>query len=338
MAMTTRILGASGMRVSQICLGAMMFGDQTDDGVARRIVDHALEHGVNFVDTADAYARGASEDIVGRAIKANRSRWIVATKCGNPMGPGPNNRGQSRAHVMQAVEASLKRLATDCIDLYYVHVPDRHTPWESVVETYGTLIRRGKIREWGVSNVRGWEVAHICHLADRQGVPRPAALQPYYNLMNRQAEVEVLPAAREFGIGVVPYSPLARGVLSGKYKRDTAPEAGSRAARADARFLQVEWRPESLAIAEKLKAHADKRGISLIHFAVAWVLNNGGVTSSIAGPRTFEQWTDYIGATGYVWTAEDEALANALVPPGQPSTPGFSDPRFPVVGRFARVG
>ena len=338
MPMPTRILGASGMRVSQICLGAMMFGDQTDATTAGRIVDHALEHGVNFIDTADAYAKGASEEIVGRAIKAQRSRWIVATKCGNPTGRGPHNRGLSRAHVMQAVDASLRRLGTDCIDLYYVHVPDPATRWESVVETYGTLIRQGKIREWGVSNVRGWQLTHICHLADKVGMPRPAALQPYYNLMNRQPEVEVLPAAREFGVGVVPYSPIARGVLSGKYKLDVAPEAGSRAARGDVRLMQVEWRPESLVIAGTLKAHAEKRGISLVHFAVAWVLNNTCVTSSIAGPRTFEHWTDYLGAVDYAWTAEDEALANSLVAPGQPSTPGFSDPRFPVEGRFARVG
>ena len=335
--MRTRILGASGTRVSELCLGTMMFGDQTDAATAGRIVDHALEHGVNFIDTADAYAKGASEEIVGRTIKARRNSWILATKCGNPMGDGANDRGQSRIHVMQAVEASLRRLGTDRIDLYYVHVADAETHWESIVASFGLLITQGKIREWALSNVKGWQLADICHIADGLGVPRPAALQPYYNLMNRQPEVELLPAAKHFRLGVVPYSPIARGVLSGKYAPGAAPSAGTRAARGDKRMLETEWRAESLAIAETLKAHAASRGKSLVHWAVAWVLNNALVSAAIAGPRTFEQWTDYLGALDYAWTAEDEALANRLVPPGQPSTPGFTDPRFPVEGRYARM-
>lgn len=333
-----RILGASGTRVSRLCLGTMMFGGETDEATARRIVDHAFEHGVNFIDTADQYAKGRSEEVVGRAIKANRERWILATKCGNPSGPGPNDYGQSRAHVMRAVDASLKRLGTDYIDLFYVHFYDADVRWESVVETYGTLIRQDKIREWGVSNVRAWHIAHMCHIADRIGVPRPAALQPYYNLMNRQPEVEVLPAAREFGLGVVSYSPIARGVLTGKYRLNVAPEAGTRAARADRRMMETEWRPESLEIAAKLKAHCDNKGASLAHWAVAWVLNNQAVTSCIAGPRTFEQWTDYIAALDLAWTPEDEAIANALVAPGHASTHGFIDPRYPVKGRYPVVG
>ena len=335
--MPVRILGASGTRVSRICLGTMMFGDQTDEATARRIVDHAFEHGVNFIDTADQYAKGRSEAITGRAIKANRDRWIVATKCGNPSDTGANDQGQSRSHVMRCVDASLKRLGTDCIDLYYVHFHDTQTRWENVVETYGALIRHGKIREWGISNVRAWHIPHICHIADKLGVARPVALQPYYNAMNRQPEVEMLPAAWEFGLGVVPYSPIARGVLSGKYKLNVMPEAGTRAARADRRMMETEWRPESLGIAEALKAHAEKRGASLVHWAVAWVLNNAAVTSCIAGPRTFEQWTDYIAALGYTWTAEDEALANSLVTTGHASTPGFNDPKYPIEGRYPQV-
>ncbi len=337
-AMPTRILGPSGMRVSQICLGTMMFGDQTDEATAQRIVDHAFEHGVNFIDTADQYAKGRSEEFTGRAIKQKRNRWILATKCGNPAGAGPNNQGQSRAHVTQSVDGCLKRLGTDCIDLFYVHSPDPETQWESVVETYGLLIRQGKIREWGLSNARAWHIAHASHIADRLGIPRPAALQPYYNLMNRQPEIEVLPAAVQFGLGVVPYSPLARGVLSGKYQRNVAPEAGTRAARADRRMMETEWRTESLAIAETLAAHAAKNGISLVHWAVAWVLNNGAISSCIAGPRTFEQWADYATALNYRWTLEDEALANTLVTPGHASQPGFNDPKYPIEGRFARIG
>jgi aryl-alcohol dehydrogenase-like predicted oxidoreductase len=333
----TRILGASGMRVSELCLGTMMFGDQTDEATARRMVDHAFEHGVNFIDTANQYAKGASEEVTGRVIKANRDRWIVASKCGNPTTPGPNDQGQSRAHVMLEVENSLRRLGTDRIDLHYVHFYDPDARWENVVETYGTLIRQGKIREWGISNVRAWHVAHVCHLADQMRLPRPVALQPVYNIMNRQAEVELFSAAKHFGLGVVPYSPIARGILTGKYAANVAPLAGTRAARADKRMMQTEWRHESIEIAEVLKAHTATRGINVVHWAVAWVLNNNAISSAIAGPRTFEQWTDYLGACSYVWTAEDEKLADTLVAPGHASTPGYTDPRYPVEGRFPRV-
>ncbi len=337
MTLPSRILGASGMRVSELCLGTMMFGDQTDEATARRIADHAFEHGVNFIDTANQYAKGASEEVIGRILAGNRDRWIVASKAGNPTAAGANDQGQSRAHVMAAVEDSLRRLNTDRIDLFYVHFHDPDTRWDSIVETYGTLIRQGKVREWGLSNVRGWHIAHVCHLARQLGVPAPVALQPIYNLTNRQAEVEVIPAAHAFGLGVVPYSPIARGILTGKYVAGAPPAAGTRAARGDKRMLQTEWRPESIAIAERVKAHAAARGVSVVHWAVAWVLANRAVASAIAGPRTFEQWTDYIGAERYAWTADDEALADALVGAGHASTPGFTDPRYPVEGRFSAV-
>jgi aryl-alcohol dehydrogenase-like predicted oxidoreductase len=336
--MRYRTLGSSGMRVSELCLGTMMFGDQTAEAEAGRIVGHALDHGVNFIDTADQYASGRSEEIVGRLIKSTRVQWVLATKVGNPMGPGTINQGQSRRHITAACEASLKRLGTDAIDLYYVHLHDPHTPWASIVETFGALIRQGKIREWGVSNVRGWHIAQIAHLCDATNVPRPVTLQPYYNLMNRQPETEILPAARHYGLGVVPYSPIARGVLSGKYQLNVVPEAGSRAARGDKRMLESEWRPESLEIAAKLKAHADSRGVSLVHWATAWVLNNRAISSVIAGPRTFEQWTGYPGTLAYQWTADDEALANSFTTTGHPSTPGYNDPRYPIEGRFPSVG
>jgi aryl-alcohol dehydrogenase-like predicted oxidoreductase len=338
MPIPTRNLGASGMRVSELCLGTMMFGDQTDEATAKRMADHAFEHGVNFIDTANQYANGASEDVTGRIIKANRDRWVLATKAGNPTAKGANDQGQSRAHVMLAVENSLRRLQTDRIDLYYVHFPDDAVTWESVVETYGTLIRQGKVREWGLSNVRGWHIAHVCHLADQMRMPRPVAVQPVYNMANRQAEVDVIPAAQKFGLGVVPYSPIARGVLTGKYKPNVLPEAGTRAARADKRMMQTEWRPESMLLAETLASHAATRSTTVVHWVVAWVLNNRAVTSAIAGPRTFEQWTDYVGASDYTWTAADEALANTLVAPGHASTPGYNDPRYPVEGRCPRVG
>jgi aryl-alcohol dehydrogenase-like predicted oxidoreductase len=336
--MRYRVLGSSGIKVSEICLGTMMFGGPTDEAEARRIVDHAAESGVNFIDTADVYAEGRSETIAGAAIKAQRDRWVLATKVAQRMGPNVTDAGLSRRHLMQAVEASLKRLQTDRIDLYYIHRVDPNTAWERTIAAFGDLIRQGKIREWGLSNVRAWHIPHVVHLCRQMGVPPPAALQPYYNLMNRQPEAELLPAAKPFGLGVVPYSPLARGVLSGKYRVNQTAEVGSRAARKDKRMLEAEWRPESLIIAEKLKAHAESRGATLVHWATAWVLNNQAVASAIAGPRTFEQWTSYLGALDYKWTAEDEALADSLVAPGHPSTPGFNDPAYPIEGRFARPG
>jgi aryl-alcohol dehydrogenase-like predicted oxidoreductase len=332
--MRHRVLGSSGIRVSELCLGTMMFGGATAEADARRIVDHAADAGVNFIDTADAYADGRSEAVVGQAIKAKRGHWVLATKVAQQMGPSITDAGLSRRHLMRAVEASLKRLQTDHIDLYYIHRVDPRTPWEQTIAAFGDLIRAGKIREWGLSNVRAWHIAHLVGLCRQMGVPQPAALQPYYNLMNRQPEVELLPAAKFFGLGVVPYSPLARGVLSGKYRVNQTAAPGSRAARGDKRMLEAEWRPESLIVAEKLKAHAEARGATLVHWATAWVLANRAVTSAIAGPRTFEQWTSYLGALDYRWTAEDEALADSLVTPGHPSTPGFTDPAYPVEGRF----
>jgi aryl-alcohol dehydrogenase-like predicted oxidoreductase len=332
-----RVLGSSGIKVSQICLGTMTFGGPTDEAQAGRIVEHACNAGVNFIDTANAYADGRSEEVVGRCLKGKRDRWVVATKLSNQMGPGANDRGLTRLHVARAVDASLRRLQSDHIDLYYIHKLDPDTAWEQVVWTFGDLIRQGKIREWGLSNVRAWHIPHIHHLCREMGVPTPTALQPYYNLMNRQPEVELLPAAKFFQIGVVPYSPLARGVLTGKYKVNQVAAAGTRAARQDRRMLETEWRPESLIIAEKLKAHVEARGVTLVHWAVAWVLNNMSVCSAIAGPRTFEQWTSYLGSLDYKWTAEDEALADSLVRPGHASTPGYIDPQYPVEGRFSAV-
>src|SRR5262249_4525148 len=336
--MRYRLLGSSGMKVSEICLGSMLFGGITEALEAQRIIDHALDSGVNFIDTADVYQQGNSEAAIGAALKGKGGRWVLATKLAQPTGADVTDRGLSRRHMLRALEASLKRLGTDHIDLYYIHRVDPATAWSQTIATFGDLIRQGKIREWGLSNVRAWHIAHVHHLCRELSVPPPTALQPAYNLMNRQPEVELLPAAKAFELGVVAYSPIARGVLTGKYKVNQKAQAGSRAARQDKRMLESEWREESLIIAEKLKAHAAARGVSLVHWAVAWVLNNQAVSAAIAGPRTFEQWSGYLGALDYLWTPEDEALADSLVPAGHPSTAGFNDPAYPVEGRFARIG
>jgi len=334
--MDFRRLGDCGLEVSVVCLGTMMFGDRTDAATAKRIIASARDAGVNFIDTADAYASGASERIIGPAIAEHRTRWIVATKVGNVMTAKPHDGGLSRRWIMQACEDSLKRLSTDYIDIYYLHKDDVDTPLEETVAAMGDLIRAGKIRYVGVSNYRGWRIAEIVGLCAELGVPRPVVCQPYYNLFNRTPEVEILPACDYYGLGVVPYSPLARGVLTGKYARGTDAPPESRVGRKDPRMMETEFRAESLAIAQKLAVHAEKKALTLTQFALAWVLSNRIVSSLIAGPRTFEQWSDYLAAVGKTLDAEDEAFVDSLVAPGHPSTPGYSDPAYPFYGRVVQ--
>ena len=333
-----RLLGSSGLSVSEICLGTMMFGGPTPEADAGRIVDHAFDHGINFIDTANTYEQGRSEEVVGRAIRAKRDHWVLASKLAqpSPQGGGPNDRGLSRRNIVAAVDASLERLGTEWIDIEYIHRVDLRVPWTEVARAFSDLIASGKLRYWGLSNVRAWHIPMIATACRDVGAPSPVVLQPYYNLMNRQPEVEVLPAAKAFGFGVATYSPLARGVLSGKYQPGSNAPPDTRAGRNDRRMMETEWRPESLELAQKLKAHAEAKGRTIVDFAVAWVLANDAITSVIAGPRTFEQWTSYMGALDYPWTKEDEALVDSLVSPGHPSTPGYTDPNYPIEGRFLR--
>jgi aryl-alcohol dehydrogenase-like predicted oxidoreductase len=330
--MQFRRLGQSGLEVSILCLGTMMFGDRTDAAAAKAIVAHAQDAGVNFIDTADVYSKGVSETIVGDTIRAQRSRWVLATKVGNVMTRAPDDGGLSRRWINAACAASLQRLATDWIDIYYLHRDDPTTPIAETVAAIGDLIRAGKIRYFGVSNYRGWRIAEIIRWCEKLNVPPPVVCQPYYNLLNRSPEVEILPACDHYGIGVAPYSPVARGVLTGKYAKDSVPE-DSRAGRKDARMMQTEFRDESIAIAQTLKRHAEATGRNAIQFALAWLWANRIVSAVIAGPRTLEQWKQYVGAIGTAWTAEDEKLVDSLVTPGHPSTPGYNDPQYPFYGR-----
>jgi aryl-alcohol dehydrogenase-like predicted oxidoreductase len=335
--MDYRKLGRSGLKVSPLCLGTMMFGGQTDEAESARMIGQAREAGINFIDTADAYNGGRSEEVVGRAIRDNRQHWVLATKLANAVGPGPNDRGLSRRHVIAACEASLKRLGTDWIDILYLHKEDHDTPLDETVRAIGDLVRAGKIRYFGVSNFRAWRVAEICRLCDDLGIDRPVVSQPLYNALNRQVETEHLPACAHLGLGVVPYSPLARGILTAKYEPGAAAPEGTRAGRADKRIMETEWRPESLEIARRLAEHARARDITPGQFAVAWLLNNRLVTAAIAGPRTEAQWADYLGTLAYAFTAEDEALVDSLVVTGHASTPGYNDPAYPIEGRVPRT-
>jgi len=335
--MIYRQLGKSPLNVSALCLGTMMFGDQTELAEARSIVAHAREHGVNFIDTADVYSTGKSESMVGELLGANRADWILATKIGNKMSEAPNQVQYSRTWMMRECDASLARLGTDYIDIYYLHRDFNGMDLEEPLRAIDALLRAGKIRYWGVSNFRGWRIAEMIHLARAINMPPPVVCQPYYNLLNRMPEVEVLPVCAHHGIGVVPYSPIARGVLSGKYAPGAAPAEGTRAGRGDKRIMQTEFREESLVIAQTLKQHCAATGRSLAHFATAWVLANKAVSAVIAGPRTLAQWQDYFGALECMISADDEALVNSLVAAGHPSTPGYNDPVYPLIGRTTGI-
>lgn len=329
-------LGHSGLKVSRLWLGTMMFGDQTDEAVARNIVDATRDAGVNAIDTADNYAGGESEKMVGRLIAADRERWVLASKVANPMSKEPNEHGLSRRWLLREIDNSLRRLDTDWIDVWYMHRDDEVTPIEETISTMARLIDLGKIRYYGVSNFRAWRVARVVETARRMGVAAPIVCQPPYSAVTRLIETELLPCCEHYGVGVVAYSPLARGVLTGKYKPGEAPDAGSRAARGDKRILQTEFRPESLALSQQFKALGERRGMSAAQFAIAWVLNNRLVHGVIGGPRTLAQWQDYLSAVPLALTAEDEAAVDRLVPPGYASTHGYNDPQYPLTGRIAR--
>ena len=335
--MQYRNLGKSNLKVSTLCLGTMMFGDQTERPAAADIVAHAHDNGVNFVDTADVYSNGASEEMLGALIKTTRDDWVLATKLGNKMSERVNEQHYARSWMVREVEASLRRLQTDFIDIYYLHRDFNGMNLEEPVRALADLVRAGKIRAWGVSNFRGWRIAELVRVAQQLGAPAPIVCQPYYNLLNRMPEVEILPACQHYGIGVASYSPIARGVLTGKYPPGAAPAAGTRAGRGDQRIAQTELREESLVIAQKLAGHAQSQGISLAQFATAWVLANQTTSSVIAGPRTLAQWQDYFPALDYVFTLEDEALVDSFVGSGHPSTPGFTDPAYPLNGRILRA-
>ncbi len=334
--MQYRRLGQSNLQVSTLCLGTMMFGDQTDEAESGRIVDSAREHGVNFIDTADTYSKGRAEEILGRLLAGQRHEWVLASKLGNAMDDAPNHAHYSRSWIMRETDNILRRLATDHLDILYLHRDFHGENLEEPVLAMGDLLRSGKIRYFGVSNFRGWRIAEIIRLCRENGVPQPVVCQPYYNLLNRGPEVEILPACAHYGLGVVPYSPVARGVLTGKYQPGQAPAAGTRAGRADRRIMETEFRDESLHIAAQLKAHCEARGILLSQFATAWVLANRLISSVIAGPRTLAQMQDYYAAADMDISAEEEAMVNSLVVPGHSSTPGYNDPSHPFFGRLVR--
>lgn len=331
--MQYRNLGKAGVKVSPICLGTMMFGGQTSESVSIAIIHKAMDHGINFIDTADIYNAGESEMVVGKALADRRDSVILATKGRQPMGKGPNDQGANRVTMMRALDNSLKRLGTDYVDLYYQHTPDYDTPIEETLRTMDDMVRSGKIRYIACSNFRAWRLCEALWTSDKLNLNAFCCLQPLYNIVNRDVEVEVLPLCREKGIGVVPYSPLARGILTGKYKPGQPFPEGSRAWRNDARMQQAELREASLEVAQRLTGYCQKKNVSPSQFAVAWVLANPIISSVILGPRTMQHFDDNMGCLNVEITAEDEAFINGLVPPGEHSGKGFPDSAYPITGR-----
>ena len=331
--MRYRGLGCTGLQVSEICLGTMMFGGRTDESLSSEIIGRAIDTGINFIDTADIYNAGVSEEITGRAIAGCRDQVILATKGRNAMGPGVNDKGTSRGYLMRALEASLKRLGTDYIDLYYVHSPDYTTPIDETLRALDDMVRSGKVRYIACSNYRAWYLALALGVSERSGLERFSCVQPLYNIVNRDIEVDLMPLCRDQQLGVVSYSGLARGILTGKYTKFGEYPEGTRASVDDPRMVQAELREASIVVSQSIKEYCDGRGTGCSQFSLAWCLANPILTSVIIGPRTMEQFEDNLGCLDVEWSEADEALVDGLVPPGEHSGFGFQDSAYPITGR-----
>jgi aryl-alcohol dehydrogenase-like predicted oxidoreductase len=331
-----RPLFPGGPDVSPLCLGTMMFADQTDRDEAENILEAFFASGGNFIDTADSYSSGKSEEMLGGLLGRHRDACVLATKVGNPLATVPGSGGLSAEWIRRGAAMSLERLRTDRIDLYYLHLDDDLTPLDETITALGRLLDEGAIRYWGVSNFRPWKIAEMIRVADILGVARPVVLQPYYHMLNRTAESDALPACAHFSIGVVPYSPLGRGILTGKYRGGTPP--GSRGARGDKRLFETEFRPETLARAAEAAAYAEARNLDPVAIAINWVLAHAAVSSVLVGPKTRAQFDAYLDALSQPYSADDEAFLSGLCPPGHTPTPGHTDPRYALRGRLLREG
>ena len=316
--MEYRQLGRSGVRVSKLCLGTMNFGGSTDEEEAHRVIDEAIEGGVNFIDTADVYGRGVSEEMTGRALVANgrRDDVVLATKGVATMGRGPNDHGASRYHLTRAVEASLRRLQTDRIDLYYLHITDITTPMDEILDTLDVLARQGKILYLGTSK---WPVPLIMEalwLADKHGLPRTVAEQPPYNLTDRRIEMELVWTCLRHGIGIVPFGPLAGGVLSGVYRPGEPAPEGHRFKELGQRDGHNRYTEETMALVGELLPLAEARGVTLAEFSLAWLMQRPGITAPICGPRTAEHVGSALRACEVELTDDELARVDEIIPPG----------------------
>jgi aryl-alcohol dehydrogenase-like predicted oxidoreductase len=320
--MKSRRLGRTGLKVSEICLGTMTFGHQCDERTSFAILDRAADKGVDFIDTADVYpvppsveTAGRSEEIVGAWLQGKRHRFVLATKCRGRVGPGPNDEGLSRRHILAAVEDSLRRLRTDFIDLYQAHHPDPSTPLDETLRAFDDLVHQGKVRYVGCSNYPAWQLALSLGLSDRLGLARFDCVQPRYNLLFREIESELVPLCRDQGIGIIVYNPLAGGFLSGKYQSlEAPPPAGTRFTLGKTGELYREryWHQAQLEAVDFLKNFLRPRGKSMVQAAVAWVLAQPGITAAIVGASRPEQLDDSLSAAETTLDAEELEACNLL--------------------------
>ncbi len=325
--MEYRQLGRTGIKVSTLCLGCMMFGGKTSPEDSYTIIDRAIAAGINFLDTANVYSRGRSEEVTGEAIKRSgkRQKLVLATKVHGVMDEEDvNASGNSRRHIIQQCEASLRRLQTDYIDLYQIHRPQSSIPIDETLRALDDLIRAGKVRYIGTSTFAAWQVMESLMVSKELGLNRFICEQQPFHILDRRAERELLPLARTYGIATIPWSPLAGGLLTGKYDRNTPPPA-------DSRFADVATNPRLQArmveaifdVLDGLKPIADAKNCTLSQLALAWCASQPGVTSPIIGPRTMEQLEDNLGALAITLSAEDQAAIDRLVPPGRMVSPFY---------------
>jgi aryl-alcohol dehydrogenase-like predicted oxidoreductase len=321
--MQTRRLGRSGLELPVLCLGTMTFGLQADEPTSQRILDAAVDAGVGFLDTADAYPLGGTletvgrtEELIGRWLRerGHRTGLVLATKCWAPMRRGPNAWGLSRQHILDSVDASLRRLGTDWIDLYQAHAFDPHTPIEETLRAFDDLVRAGKVRYVGCSNYPAWRLAGALSAAARLGIAGYASLQPRYNLLYREIETELLPLCRAEGLGVLAYNPLAGGFLSGKYRPGEEPRAGTRFTLGSAaqRYQERYWQRAQFEAVARLAKEAEQRGADLVSVAVAWVLAQPGITSAIVGASRPEQLPASLAAADLALDPELREVCDSL--------------------------
>ncbi|MCA9909762.1 MAG: aldo/keto reductase [Anaerolineae bacterium] len=335
--MEYRLLGRTGVKVSSFCLGTMNFGGRTDEKEATAIINHAIESGINFIDTANVYGhdpanfevgRGRSEEIIGRALKQNgkRPQIVLATKAHFPMSSDPNAQGNSRRHIIEQCEASLRRLQTDAIDLYQLHHPTNDVPIDETLRALDDLIHAGKVRYIGTSSFAAWQMVESLWVSKEWGFNRFVCEQPVYNLLDRRVERELIPMAQTYGLAIIPWSPMAGGLLTGAYRRGQTPPTGSR--------YDTFWkRPDYLTdtvfdVLDVVETVAKEKTATPAQIALRWCMDQPGVTSPIIGPRTLNQLENNLGALEFSLTEEDHKRLDAIAPPGQMTVPFYGNDGF----------
>jgi aryl-alcohol dehydrogenase-like predicted oxidoreductase len=325
--MDYRSLGRTGVQVSTLCLGCMLFGGKTGPDDSYAIIDRAIDAGINFLDTANVYSRGRSEEVTGEALKRNgkRHQIVLATKVHGTMDDtDPNARGTSRRHIIEQCDASLRRLQTDYIDLYQLHRPRPEIAIDETLRALDDLVRAGKVRYLGTSTFAAWQVMEGLWASKELGLNRFVCEQPPYNLLDRRIERELIPMAQTYGIGIIPWSPLAGGLLSGKYRRNETVPPDSRFADMESNpMLQKRMQEQVFDVTEGLQSLVEAKGCTMSQLALAWCAQRPGVTSPIIGPRTMEQLEDNLEALNVTLTDDDYVTIDTLVPPGRMVSPFY---------------